>query len=113
MPDGGLKGGDGAGDTDTDADTDADTDTDTDADTDGDTDAYPPTDTGEPEVVEELCEEHAEVDVLNGEYRVHNNIWGNGPNVGEQCIAVADNSFEITHSTHLSMSEVSSYPFIL
>lgn len=53
------------------------------------------------------------VDVLGGEYRISNNVWGDGPGVGEQCIEVyADSTyFKVTHSTH-DDDAVASYPFI-
>ena len=64
------------------------------------------------EPVVELCEVQDEVDVLDGEYRIHNNVWGRGEGVGEQCITVQGTGFEVTLSTHNSQS-VAAYPFIL
>jgi hypothetical protein len=53
------------------------------------------------------------VDIFGGEYRISNNVWGDGPGVGEQCMDVYPDStyFKVTHSTH-DDAEVSSYPFI-
>jgi len=51
--------------------------------------------------------------VLGGEYRISNNVWGGGSGVGEQCIDIYPNStyFKVTHSTH-NDDEVAAYPFI-
>jgi hypothetical protein len=65
------------------------------------------------EPVFELCEEDATVDVLGGEYRVYNNVWGRDDTVGRQCIEVQGSSFEVTVSEHGVTENVSSYPFIL
>jgi hypothetical protein len=60
----------------------------------------------------ELCD--SSIDVLGGEYRIYNNVWGTGEGVGDQCIDVSADStyFSVTMSTHNS-GEVASYPFIL
>ncbi len=62
----------------------------------------------------EFCERWDTIDILDGEYRVLNNVWGSGSGVGEQCIEVDTDStyFSVTLSTHNS-SGVASYPFIL
>lgn len=53
------------------------------------------------------------VDVLGGEYRVCNNVWGSGPGVGEQVVGVDPSStyFKVIRSTHRSQG-VAAYPFI-
>jgi hypothetical protein len=60
----------------------------------------------------ELCDDFDELDVMDGEYRAHNNIWRADEEPGEQCIEVKENSFEITLST-LNLNQVASYPFLL
>jgi hypothetical protein len=52
-------------------------------------------------------------DVMNGEYRVSNNVWGSGEGVGVQCLDIDLESsyFKLVSSTHNS-SGVASYPFI-
>lgn len=53
------------------------------------------------------------VDVVGGEYRVCNNVWGSGSGVGEQEVGVDPNStrFKVLRSTHNSAS-VAAYPFV-
>lgn len=65
------------------------------------------------EPVHQLCGEQDYVDVLGGEYRVHNNVWGRDDTVGRQCIEVQGSGFEVTVSEHGVTENVSSYPFIL
>ncbi|MCJ7729031.1 MAG: Ig-like domain-containing protein [Sedimentisphaerales bacterium] len=62
----------------------------------------------------ELCGRWDSIDVLGGEYRISNNVWGGGPGVGEQCLEAYPDStyFAVYHSTH-NDSGVCSYPFIL
>jgi hypothetical protein len=62
--------------------------------------------------VQELCDPNA-TDVMDGEYHVSNNTWGDGAGCGEQCLNVdIDTSmFEVSLSTH-DDPEVCSYPFI-
>jgi cellulose 1,4-beta-cellobiosidase len=59
----------------------------------------------------ELCGQWDSIDVMGGEYRINNNVWGETP--GEQCITAYPNStyFSVVHSTHNS-SGVAAYPFI-
>lgn len=61
----------------------------------------------------ELCGPEDILEVMDGEYFVFNNVWGQNENVGEQCIFVKDNGFEITYATHGSATEVCAYPFVL
>jgi len=58
-----------------------------------------------------FCGRYDSIDVLEGEYRINNNVWGSTP--GEQCIEASSDStyFSVTHSTHDS-SGVAAYPFI-
>lgn len=53
------------------------------------------------------------IDVLGGEYRVCNNVWGSGPGVGEQVLGVDPSStyFKVIRTTHRSQG-VAAYPFI-
>lgn len=53
------------------------------------------------------------VEVLDGEYRVCNNIWGSGAGVGEQVLDVdpAGTYFKVVKTTHRS-NNVAAYPFI-
>jgi len=65
----------------------------------------------------EICgnagDRYESFDVMGGEYRIHNNIWGSSP--GNQCINVYPDStyFPVTVSTHNTPGTVQSYPFIL
>ncbi|MFA5239380.1 MAG: glycoside hydrolase [Phycisphaerae bacterium] len=61
---------------------------------------------------EEICGQWDSRDVMGGEYRIHNNVWGGDP--GTQCINVYPDStyFPVTVSTH-SSGDVQAYPFIL
>ncbi len=94
-------GSDGKADSEREGDGGAESDVDSDE-TDVSTDTNP---------ITELCGIQDTVDVLDGEYRVSNNVWGKEAGVGEQCIRVQGTSFEVTRSTHNSQS-VASYPFI-
>ncbi len=60
----------------------------------------------------QLCGQKDTIDVLGGEYRICNNIWG--PNPGSQCIDVDPNStyFTVTSATHNTPDAVQAYPFI-
>ncbi|MBN2102411.1 T9SS type A sorting domain-containing protein [bacterium] len=51
--------------------------------------------------------------VMDGEYNVMNNIWGNGPGVGSQCLEVGLDGtyFKVSLSTH-DDAEVCAYPSI-
>jgi hypothetical protein len=51
--------------------------------------------------------------VMSGEYNVMNNVWGSGSGVGQQCIAVNEDTsyFKVTLSTHNNAS-VAAYPAI-
>jgi hypothetical protein len=62
--------------------------------------------------VQELCNP-ASIDVMDGEYHVSNNVWGDGDGVGDQCLNVDPDTtfFEVSLSTH-DDPEVCSYPFI-
>lgn len=53
------------------------------------------------------------IDVMNGEYRVCNNVWGSGEGVGRQTIEVDPFStyFKVVETTHSSRG-VAAYPFI-
>lgn len=59
-----------------------------------------------------LCGTWDTLNVMGGEYRIHNNIWGSNP--GTQCITAYPDStyFCVTTSTHNSTT-VEAYPFIL
>lgn len=59
----------------------------------------------------ELWGQWDSLDVLGGEYRVNNNIWGGNP--GSQCVTAYPDStyFSVTTSTH-NASSVQAYPFI-
>ena len=62
--------------------------------------------------VQEMCDPEA-MDVMDGEYRVSNNVWGDGDGVGDQCLNVDPDTsfFEVSLSTHDDPG-VCSYPFI-
>jgi hypothetical protein len=62
--------------------------------------------------VQEVCAP-ASIDVMDGEYNVSNNVWGDGEGVGDQCLNVdpGTNFFEVSLSTH-DDPDVCSYPFI-
>jgi len=53
------------------------------------------------------------VDVMEGEYRVCNNVWGSGSGVGEQAVDVDPSStrFKVVKTTHNSR-DVAAYPFV-
>ncbi|MEM2186599.1 MAG: hypothetical protein QXF69_03085 [Thermofilaceae archaeon] len=53
------------------------------------------------------------IDVMGGEYRVCNNVWGTGAGVGRQVIEVDPDStyFKVVEATHNSQN-VAAYPFI-
>lgn len=53
------------------------------------------------------------LDVMGGEYRVCNNVWGSGPGVGEQVVDVDPSStrFKVVKTTH-SSRDVAAYPFV-
>lgn len=53
------------------------------------------------------------VDVVGGEYRVCNNVWGSGSGVGEQVVDVDPSSthFKVVKTTHNSRN-VAAYPFV-
>jgi len=60
----------------------------------------------------EWCE-GTPLSVMNDEYRVMNNIWGQGPGVGEQCLDADQDGtyFQVILSTH-DDAGVCAYPFI-
>jgi len=62
--------------------------------------------------VQELCSPES-TPVMDGEYHVSNNVWGDGDGVGDQCLNVDPDTsfFEVSLSTH-DDPEVCSYPFI-
>jgi len=61
---------------------------------------------------DQLCGRGDTLNVMDGEYRVHNNVWGSTP--GAQCINVYPDStyFSVTLSDH-NATGVQAYPFIL
>ncbi|MDD5327962.1 MAG: glycoside hydrolase [Phycisphaerae bacterium] len=60
----------------------------------------------------QLCKKEESIDVLKGEYRIGNNIWGKLP--GDQCMDVDPNStyFTVLSATHNTPNSVEAYPFI-
>jgi hypothetical protein len=62
--------------------------------------------------VQELCAPES-TPVMDGEYHVSNNVWGDGDGVGDQCLNVNPDTsfFEVSLSTH-DDPQVCAYPFI-
>jgi Glycosyl hydrolase family 12 len=57
-----------------------------------------------------LTGKYDSLDVLGGEYRINNNVWG--ANTSQQVTAYTDDTFfEVTQSSH-NQTSVASYPFI-